>query len=170
MPWTCPDCRQQFATVSHGHEREGFPEFRIGDERPHGGPGKDYDPALSQALPLGDAIRHAFDLVLMATGTRDGFESTIDPRGLHRAIRVYRPEDKFAHVGKSNRITPQDEWMHAGRIAQRLLNQSLGTRLELAGNWSSGDKVRERLNALYSTTRSLAEKHGVDLSKWKTLG
>lgn len=168
MPWTCPHCHQQF--VASHDECKAFPEFRIGDERPHGGPGHDHDPALSQTVPLADAIRHAFDLVLMASGTRDGFESTIDPRALHRAIRVYRPEDKFAHVGKSNSITSLDECMHAGRISQRLINQSLGTRLKLPGNWSSGKKIRERLNALYSTIRALAETHAVDLAKLKTIG
>lgn len=168
MPSTCPHCHQQF--VASHNECKAFPEFRIGEEPPHGGPGKDHEPALSQTIPVAEAILQAFNLILMACGTRDGFESTIDPRALHRAIRTYRPEDKFAHLGKSNSITPLDEKMHAGRIAQRLLNQSLGTRLKLPGHWSGGEKIRERLNALYSTTRSLADDHGVDLSKWKTLG
>lgn len=163
MPWTCSRCRQQFAAENEQHECAGFAEFRIDGEIPNGGPGKDHDPALTQVLAIEDAIRQAVDLTLMVTGARDGFESSIDPRSLHSAIRAYRPKDKFEHVGKATNITDQDEWMHAGRIAQRLLNQALGERLALEGNWASAKAVRTRVEALYKLSRRLAERHGVDL-------
>lgn len=162
MAWTCPHCGEKFAQASDGHECAGFKEYRVRGEVPNGGPGKDHDPALTQPLPIPEALRRAFDLVLMASGVRDGFESGIDPRSLHTAIRIYRPKDKFEHVGKSCNITPLDERMHAGRVAQRLLNQACETRLKLPGRWGEGKGTRVRIEALYNAIRALAEAHGID--------
>lgn len=167
MPWTCPRCREPFAFPDESHECAGFPDFRIDGRVPNGAPGKDHAPALPDALSIPEAIRYALDLALMATGVRDGFESSIDPRALHPAIRSYRSSAKFAHLGKATSITGQDERMHAGRIAQRLLVQALGQRLELAGNWGSGKAVRTRVDAIYTLARRLAEEHGLNMESFR---
>ena len=159
MTWTCPACRTAFIVENESHECSGDGQYRIGGEIPNGAPGKDHDPALSSPLPLQDAIRHSFDLVLSATGIRDGFESSIDPVLLHKAIRVYRPKNKFEHLGKPCHITDLDERVHAGRIAHRLVNQALAERVKLPGGWNSTVATKARLDALYALIRGLAAKN-----------
>jgi hypothetical protein len=163
MSWKCPHCATPFAEYADGHECSAYTEYKVGGEIPNGAPGKDHDLAVTRPIAVGEAIRHAFHLVLMASGVRDGYESAIDPRSLYTAIRVYRPKDKFAHVGKPCNITDLDEVIHAGRAAQRLLNQfAVSSRLALPGSWRSHDAARLRVNALYSALRQAAAAHGVD--------
>ena len=102
--------------------------------------------------------------MLSGTGVRDGHESSIDPRAFHSAIRVYRPKDKFDHVGKTCNITRLDEKDYACRAAERILNQAYGTVQKLPGGRSKEPAITVRLNALYAAIRERANAEKVDLS------
>lgn len=163
MPWTCPECRWNFAAVTTNHECPGVEQYTINGQVPDGRDKRPDDfPALPAALPLPEAIKHAFRAVLSATGVRDGYESPIDPHAFHLAIRQYLPSDKHSTRGKSCSVMDLDYRMHAGRVAIRLINQSLPEPLRVSGRWGERKGTAVKLDGIYRAIRQIAAAEGLD--------
>jgi hypothetical protein len=166
MQSQCDDCGTIFPDEDVSHPCKGaLAPFLINGEAPNGRDKEPDDaPALSTALPLKEAIRQAFRVILVATGPRDGFEPTIDRMAFHAAIREYLPADKHMKKipPKSCSVLDLDYKMHAGRVAQRLVAQSLGSSVDVPGRWGQHELTKVRIDALYAYIRGLASQHGVD--------
>jgi len=162
MVWKCPDCVSPFPFQNDDHDCAGAPDFLIGGEVPNGSGDKnlDFAPALSQPLPIREAIFYAYDFLLAAKQSRGGPRSRISRRSIRKAIRAYYAVDKFKHPYA--KIFELDIHMHAGRVGVRLLNQALGTKHELPGKWGGSDGTNEKISALESWIIKLARDEGID--------
>jgi hypothetical protein len=134
--------------------------FTILGEVPDGGPGPDTSPALRSPIPSSqvDAVLSvARDVILTATGSRDGVASKIDVRLFDPAIRAYMP---LGHYERSpdQAISVMDYKMYACRVVHRLLNQIAGRRVEVAGAYSSHLATNARANALYEALRDFEQR------------
>lgn len=166
MRWQHDDCGGIFPREDYPHPCKGpVAPFLIDGEVANGRDKEPDDaPALSHPLPAAEAIRQAFRVILVATGPRDGFHPSIDRMAFHAAIREYLPADKYMDKDppKSCNVLDLDYKMHAGRVAQRLLAQSVGTP-HLDGAWGTHDATKKRVDALYAHIRGLASTHGINL-------
>lgn len=122
--------------------------YRINGEIPNGAPGDDDAPPLQSSLDKHEALNCALEVIATAIDARTEYDSGLRPECFHQAIRVYRPEDKFAFLGKSCRITRMDEKMYACRVAHRLLNTLEGRCVKLPGDYKSRKATDTRAQAL----------------------
>ncbi len=112
-----------------------FAPFTVFGELPNGGPGADTDPPLR--APVGpeqheDLLRIARDVILVATGPRDGLTSPLDRHAFDAAIRSYMP---LGHYDRSPNqpVSAMDYKMYACRFVHRLLNAVRGVGGAVAG-------------------------------------
>ncbi|ACL64503.1 hypothetical protein A2cp1_1158 [Anaeromyxobacter dehalogenans 2CP-1] len=131
----------------------GFAPFTVFGELPNGGPGGDTDPPLRapiQPEQHEELLRIARDVILVATGPRDGLTSPLDRHAFDAAIRSYMP---LGHYDRSPNqpVSAMDYKMYACRFVHRLLNAVTGRRLKVAGTYQSHLGTNARANALYET-------------------
>jgi hypothetical protein len=128
--------------------------FRIYGFIPDGGPGPDDQPAIPLNIAPAwreEILRAARDLILTATGPREGQHSLLQPASFDAAIRTYRPADKFP-----GNITPMDRKMYACRVAHRLMNAISGRRLAVPGSYRSNQDTDVRADGLYRAWKELS--------------
>lgn len=135
----------------------GFAPFMVFGELPNGGPGADTDPPLRAPIrpeQHDELLRIARDVILVATGPRDGLSSSLDRHAFDAAIRSYMP---LGHYDRSPNqpISAMDYKMYACRFVHRLLNAIAGRRLKVAGTYQSHLGTNARANALYETLREI---------------
>jgi hypothetical protein len=131
----------------------GFAPFTVSGELPNGGPGADTDPPLRAPLrpeQHEELLRVARDVILVATGPRDGLTSPLDRHAFDAAIRSYMP---LGHYDRSPNqpVSAMDYKMYACRFVHRLLNAVTGRRLKVAGTYQSHLGTNARAHALYET-------------------
>jgi hypothetical protein len=137
--------------------------YRINGEIPNGAPGDEDAPALQSALDRTEALKCALEVVATAIDSRTEYDTGLRAECFHQAIRVYRPEDKFASDGKPCRITRMDEKMYACRVAHRLLNAVGGKCVKLPGDYRSHRATDARAQALLRAIVAAASRLNVDL-------
>ncbi len=131
----------------------GFAPFTVFGELPNGGPGGDTDPPLRapiQPEQHEQPLRIARDVILVATGPRDGLTSPLDRHAFDAAIRSYMPLGHY-YRSPNQPVSAMDYKMYACRFVHRLLNAVTGRRLKVAGTYQSHLGTNARANALYET-------------------
>ena len=132
-------------------------------EAPNGGPGSDTSPCLRTQTPkerIPDVLCAARDIILTATGPRDGAYTSVSTSSFAEGIRSFMPLGHYKRA-PNQAISDLDDKMFACRVVHRLLNQITGKKISVGGAYNSGLAINARAQALYDALLDVAADYEV---------
>lgn len=132
-------------------------------EVPNGAPGPDSARALRAAIPpdrVHEVLRAALEVILTATGPRDGSVSSLNVHQFDQAIRVFMPLGHYDRA-PNQPIAVMDYKMYACRMVHRLLRQVTGKPVSVGGAYNSHLATNARAHSLYDALLEVAAEHQV---------